>query len=147
MIRPVPAARMCGRTAFVIRTSPKKLMSKTRWSWATELSSAAPAAPVPALLTRTSSRPNWSITRPTAVLTDSSLVMSRSRNVTPSSGATPDVFRLVPTTSNPATTRAAAAALPMPEDAPVTSATGLAAVVIVDSLRLLDDGRNITHDI
>src|SRR6266568_5073499 len=37
MIRPFPAARMCGRTAFVIRTSPKKLISKTRWSWATEL--------------------------------------------------------------------------------------------------------------
>ena len=44
MMRPRPCARMCGRTAFVIRTRPKTLMSKTRWSWATELSSAAPAA-------------------------------------------------------------------------------------------------------
>ena len=58
-------ARMCGRTAFVMRMRPKKLMSKTRWSWATELSSAAPAAPMPALLTRTSIRPNRSITRST----------------------------------------------------------------------------------
>src|SRR5213596_2913679 len=67
-IRPRPWARMCGRTALVIRTRPKKLTSKTRWIWATELSSAAPAAPVPALLTRTSSRPNRSITRRTNVL-------------------------------------------------------------------------------
>src|SRR5437899_5111366 len=50
MMRPRPCARMCGRTAFVMRTRPKKLMSKTRWSWATELSSAAPAAPVPAFV-------------------------------------------------------------------------------------------------
>src|SRR5437667_180723 len=142
MIRPVPAARMCGRTAFVIRTSPKKLMSKTRWSWATELSSAAPAAPVPALLTRTSSRPNRSITRRTTALTDSSLVTSRSRNVTPSRWATPDAFRLVPTTSKPASTSASDAAFPIPEDAPVTSATGLA-VFIATPFLILDYDHNI----
>ena len=37
--------------------------------------------PTPALLTRTSMRPNRSITSPTAVATDSSLVTSRSSNV------------------------------------------------------------------
>ena len=134
---------MCGRTAFVIRTSPKKLISKTLWSWATELSSAAPAAPIPALLISTSSRPNRSITRPTVMLTDSSLVTSRSRNVTSSIGATLEVFRLVPTTSNPASTNTSAAAFPMPEEAPVTSAAGLA-VVMVDSLLLLAYECNIT---
>ena len=54
----------------------------------------------------------------------------------PSSGAMPDVFRLVPITSKPAWASATAAALPMPEDAPVTSATGLADV-IGDSLALI----------
>ena len=57
MMRPLPWARMDGRTAFVMRMRPKTLVSKTRWSWATELSSAAPTAPVPALLTRTSAPP------------------------------------------------------------------------------------------
>src|SRR5579859_8109760 len=42
MTRPRRRARMWGRTALVMRTRPKKLTSKTRWSWATELSSAAP---------------------------------------------------------------------------------------------------------
>ena len=62
MIRPPACARMCGRTALVIRITPKKLMSNTRWSCAMELSSAAPPAPTPALLTSTSIRPNRSIT-------------------------------------------------------------------------------------
>src|SRR5205809_911822 len=52
MMRPRPCARMCGRTAFVMRMSAKTLMSKTRWPGATELSSAAPAAPVPAAAAR-----------------------------------------------------------------------------------------------
>src|SRR5215217_8237952 len=136
MMRPRPWERMCGRTAFVMRMRPKKLMSKTRWSWATELSSAAPAAPVPALLIRTSSRPNRSITCRTSVLTDSSLVTSRSWNVTPSRSVRPDACRLVPTTSKPASTNARAAACPMPEDAPVTSATGRVVVIMASSIGL-----------
>src|SRR5437588_6978084 len=156
MMRPLPWARMCGSTALVSRITPKKLMSKTRWVWATELSSAAPAAPVPALLTRTSSRPNRSITRRTTVLTDSSLVTSRSRSVTPLRWVAPDAVRLVPTTSKPASTSASEAAFPMPEDAPVTSATGLAAVIVVPAsdlalvifapLRLMYYDHNINGD-
>ena len=132
MIRPAPWARMCGNTAFVIRMRPKTLTSKTLLSWAMELSSAAPALPRPALLTRTSMRPNRSITCWTTVLTESSLVTSRSRNVTPSRGFSREVLRLVPITWNPAPTRASEAAFPIPEDAPVTSATGRV-VVITDS--------------
>src|SRR5947209_10303985 len=139
MMRPLPWARMCGSTALVSRITPKKLMSKTRWVWATELSSAAPAAPMPALLTRTSSRPNRSITRRTSVLTDSSLVTLRSRNVTPSRWVTSDEFRLVPTTSKPASTSASEAALPMPADAPVTSATGLVFVIFAPPCLLYYD--------
>ena len=123
-MRPRPWARMYGRTAFVMRMTPKTLISKMRWSCATELSSAAPAVPIPALLTRTSSRPYRSITRPTTELTDSSLATSRSRNLTPSRWVTPAVFRLVPTTSKPTSASARAAAFPMPDEAPVTSATG-----------------------
>ena len=70
MMRPRPWARMCGRTSFVIRMTPKTLMSKTPWACATEFSSAAPIEPMPALLTRTSIRPNRSITCWTAAVTD-----------------------------------------------------------------------------
>ena len=54
MMRPRPRARMCGRTSFTMRMTPKTLMSKTPWACATEVSSAAPIEPMPALLTRTS---------------------------------------------------------------------------------------------
>ena len=49
------------------------------------------------------------------------------------SGVTREVLRPVPTTSKPAATNARAVSLPMPEDAPVTSATGRF-VVITNSL-------------
>src|SRR3954452_4193733 len=133
MSLPRPRPRMCGRTALVMRMRPKTFTSNTRCAWATETSSAAPSMPSPALLTRTSIRPNRSITCWTTLLTDSSLVTSRARNVTPPPGVLPDTFRLVPTTSNPASARASAVALPRPEDAPVTSATGRFDV-ITDSL-------------
>ncbi len=35
-MRPWPWARMRGRTAFVMRTRPKKLRLKRLWAWATE---------------------------------------------------------------------------------------------------------------
>ena len=101
-----------------------------------EVSSAAPIEPMPALLTRTSIRPNRSITCWTAAVTESSLATSRSRNVTPSSGVTREVSRLVPTTSKPASTSASAASFPMPEDAPVTSATGRFVVIMHSRTRL-----------
>ena len=129
MTRPLFWARMWGRTALVMRMRPKTLTSKTIWSWATELSSLAPDEPTPALLTSTSMRPNRSITRPTAVATDSSLVTSRSSSVTPRAGVAREASRLVPMTSKPAATSASAVALPMPEDAPVTRATGCVAFI------------------
>ncbi len=79
MIRPLPWALMCGRTALVMRMRPKTLTSNTPCAWTTEFSSAAPAEPIPALLTSTSSRPNRSITCWTTAATDSSLDTSRSR--------------------------------------------------------------------
>ena len=82
-----------------MRMTPKTLMSNRRCACAAELSSAAPAEPMPALLTRTSIRPNRSITSATAAVTEASLVTSRSRKVTPLRGVTCAVSRLVPTTS------------------------------------------------
>ena len=46
-MRPLPCARMCGSTAFVMRITPKTLTLKMRWACSTELSSAAPAEPMP----------------------------------------------------------------------------------------------------
>src|SRR6185312_9585861 len=129
IMRPLRWARICGKTALVMRMRPKTLTSNTPCAWATEISSAAPLAPTPALLTKTSSRPKRAITCPTTLLTDSSLVTSRSSNVTPSPGATREVWRLVPITRKPASASASVAALPMPDDAPVTSATGRGAVI------------------
>jgi len=54
-------------------------MFRMLWAWLTEFSSTAPAEPMPALLTRTSMRPNRSITSSTAAVAESSLATSRSR--------------------------------------------------------------------
>ena len=112
MMRPLPWARICGRTALVMRMTPKTLMLNSLWSCAMELSSAAPAVPTPALLIKTSIRPNRSITCWTTVLADSSLATSRSRNITPSRWVIFEVFRLVPTTSKPASTSGERSRLP-----------------------------------
>ena len=59
MMRPPPCLRMCGTTARVIRTIPKKFVSKIDWACSIELSSApAGATPKPALLTSRSMRPS-----------------------------------------------------------------------------------------
>src|SRR6266540_1339034 len=135
MTRPPPWARMCGRTAFVMRMTPRTLMFRMLWAWVTEFSSTAPAEPMPALLTRTSMRPNRSITSSTAAVAESSLATSRSRYVTPGGGVSSEVLRPVPITSKPAATKARAVSLPIPDEAPVTSATGRV-VAITNSLDL-----------
>ena len=77
MMRPLPWRRMCGTTARVIRTSPKKFVSKIDRACSIELSSAPPGAtPKPALFTSRSMRPSSRITSPTAASTDASLVTS-----------------------------------------------------------------------
>ena len=106
---------------------------------AAEFSSAAPAEPIPALLTSTSIRPCCAITTPTAAATESSFVTSRSRNVTPFGAVSPVVLRPVPITVKPACASAAAVAVPMPAVAPVTSATGRDDAVIESSLFGVDN--------
>src|SRR2546421_11110675 len=59
MMRPAPWRRMCGTTAPVIRTIPKKFVSKIARACSIELSSAPAGAMLnPALLTRRSSPPS-----------------------------------------------------------------------------------------
>src|SRR5215207_778902 len=124
MIRPLPCSRMWGSTARVIRIEPKTLVSNSARVCSIELSSAAPAMPKPALLTRTSIRPDRSSTSRTTPSTDPSSVTSSGRNTTPPRSSPAAALRLVPYTVNPAPTSARAAASPIPADAPVTSATG-----------------------
>src|SRR5213076_1462000 len=59
MMRPAPWRRMCGTTARVIRTIPKKVVSKIARACSIELSSAPAGATLkPALFTRRSRRPS-----------------------------------------------------------------------------------------
>ena len=76
-IRPPPCCRMWGTTARVMRTIPKKFVSKIERACSMELSS-APAGAVlkPALLTSRSMRPSRRITSLTTASTDASLVTS-----------------------------------------------------------------------
>src|SRR4051794_34652678 len=133
MIRPSPCSRMWGSTARVIRIEPKRLVSNKARACSIELSSAAPETPTPALLTRTSMRPDrWSTSR-TAPATESSSVTSSGRNTTPPCFSPGAALRLVPYTVNPAPTSALAAASPIPADAPVTTATRPVPIAMSDS--------------
>ena len=78
MMRPAPCRRIWGTTARVIRTIPKKFVSKIDRACSIELSSApAGATPKPALFTSTSIRSARRTTSLTAASTDRSLVTSR----------------------------------------------------------------------
>src|SRR5512133_2147076 len=145
MTRPLSCARMWGRTALVMRMRPKTLTSKTIRSWATELSSLAPDEPMPALLTRTSMRPDRSSTSRTARATDTSSVTSSGRNTTPPRVSPAAALRLVPYTVNPAPSSARAAASPIPADAPVTSATRPVPIDISHSFSSSHYDHNITY--
>src|SRR5262249_7702767 len=57
MIRPCLRSRMSGSTALVMRTTPKKLVSKTARASSSVVSSATPTCSTPALLMSTSIRP------------------------------------------------------------------------------------------
>ena len=78
MMRPLPWCRMWGTTARVIRTMPKKFVSKIACACSMELSSAPAGATLkPALFTSRSMRPSRRSSSPTVASTDSSLVTSR----------------------------------------------------------------------
>ena len=84
MIRPAFCCRMIGRTALVVRITPKRFTSNNAWAWFIEDSSAPASRPVPALFTRTSILPVVSSTLSTAIFTDASSVTSQVTIVIPS---------------------------------------------------------------
>ena len=122
MMRPLRWARIWGRTALVMRMRPKTLMLNSLWSCARELggTGGADAGVVDqdVDLPEPPRSPAGPRCRPTPRWPRQDRGTSHRREVTL------EVFRLVPTTSKPASTSASAAAFPIPEDAPVTSATG-----------------------
>ena len=120
-ILPPRCARITGSTARVTRTMPQKLTSSWRWASSTDVNSAAPEMPNPALLSSMSMRPSAARTAWTAAATDASSVTSA---VTWRTDAQP-LFscRENSYTVQPCAARYAAAAAPMPELPPVTIAT------------------------
>ena len=129
---PRPRARMPGSTAAAHRTAPTALTLNDSWNCAGDDSSTAPLPPMPALLTRTSTPPNVPMRRPNPADTDRSSATSSSSTATvaPRAAASASslpalsALRTVATTVNPSSARCTAVARPMPEFAPVTTATG-----------------------
>ena len=133
MMRPLPWRRMWGTTARVIRTSPKKFVSKIDRACSIELSSAPPGAtPKPALLTRRSMRPSQpqhladgGFDRRIAGHVERQHVeRSCARLGSASAGA----IDLVASLREPR-----AVASPMPDEAPVTSAICLSSLAMCSS--------------
>jgi hypothetical protein len=54
---PLRRSRIPGSTAWIIRMAPKQFVSKRSFAQSTGTSASGPPPPMPALLTRTSTRP------------------------------------------------------------------------------------------
>ena len=119
-IRPLPWARIWGRTAWTARTQPQKFVSNWAWASLSAVCSTAPATPHPAAAISASSRPWASMTPATPALT----AASSSTFMTRPAQSGPAVPRLLaPVTVHPAPARRSAQARPIPSDAPVISTT------------------------
>src|SRR6185437_11622123 len=132
MIRPP-----CGSCAFIIRTAwcahryePVRLVATIDCQPAGVSSSTAPGgAPVPALLTSRSTRPNRSRTAANSLSTDSASPTSAATGSTVSGGASFTVSssgadrRPAATTCQPLSASVTVISRPSPEPAPVTTAT------------------------
>jgi hypothetical protein len=134
-MRPPPCARMAGSTCCTTRTQPQKLVSS--WAFASPIvhCSTAPARPHPAQATSASIRPPAASMPATPVRTESSSSTSMTKPAHP-----PEVVPrlLAPVTAQPAACSSPAQALPMPADAPVTSAR-LAPTLMVIFVREIRD--------
>src|SRR5262245_20449184 len=129
-IRPRPAARMEGNSAFVSATGPKRFVEKICSHTLTGTSSTEPAAAIPALCTTTSGAPTCSLTALAASAIDwgssrssrtpsnrgslSPAPVAARRRSSPTSGE-----RIAATTRHPCLYRRVADARPSPRDAPV----------------------------
>src|SRR5258708_25108959 len=123
-IRPDRWSRIKRSTAWVIRKTPKKLVSNSCFASSIVVSSSEPIRVYPALLTRASIRPARSRTVRTQEWTDSS---SRTSTWTSSTFSraffTPPFPLAVPKTRKPWRESRPAMARPIPEETPVTRAT------------------------
>src|SRR6478736_2958959 len=86
---------MIGSTALLVLNTPYRLMATTRSQSASLLSTNGPTLSQPALLTRTSMRPNRSLTVATMAATDSRSVTSTRRPTWRSTPAPPSSLAVV----------------------------------------------------
>src|SRR4051794_19057141 len=125
--RPERWARSSGRAARVTLTGPNRVVSIWERKFSGVIFSKKPAWKFPALLTRTSSRPNRSTVAFTAAVASAGSVTSRSTGS--SSSCSPRAFvmdsalRAVATTAWPAARAALAMSTPRPRPAPVMNQT------------------------
>ena len=131
----VPCRRssIAGRNALVQCTAPKKLTSSTARIRSRERSTMGAQWPMPALLTTMSGVPASRLTRSASAATASGSVTSQgttsagrpppARETSSAAARSRDSERETRTIRAPAPASAAAVARPMPEEAPVTTAT------------------------
>src|SRR5665811_1910834 len=129
-------ARNSGSAAAVTRAIPITFTSSTRAHSASSLSSTVPTALIPALLTRMSSPPSWSLMVWMAAAIVSRLVTSQTIPSIPSGSS----FGAMSSTATraPRSARSFAVARPMPDAPPVTAATRPVNSAISDSLRVYE---------
>src|SRR4051794_39303024 len=128
---PEPCSSIPSIAAWVVYRTPMTLVCSIRRQSSGSAPTIVPSSITPALFTRTSSPPSSSRVRRTAPAQAASSVTSRSRVSTvapsarsfPASASRRSLRRAPRATAAPARARATAVASPMPDDAPVTSAT------------------------
>src|SRR5712672_2127891 len=134
MMLPLPWACMARTSCFMLRTTPRTLVSKVAAKLSAVWSVIGPTWPsVAALLTATSSRPNRATVLSTMARTSHSLRTSALMNSASEPNERSSLTSALPASSRrPATTtfapflaKATAAARPMPVKAPVINTTGL----------------------
>src|SRR5712691_7429975 len=134
MMLPLPRACMARTSCFMLRTTPRTLVSNVAAKLSAVWSVIGPTWPsVPALFTATSRRPNRATVLSTRARTSSSLRTSALMNSASEPNERSSLTSALPASSRrPATTtfapflaKATAAARPMPVKAPVIKTTGL----------------------
>src|SRR5712691_9722977 len=149
MMLPLPWACMARTSCFMLRTTPRTLVSNVAAKLSAVWSVMGPTAPsVAALFTATSRRPNRATLLSTLLLTSSSLRTSALMNSASEPKARSSSTSALPASSRrPATTtfapflaKATAAARPMPVRPPVIKTTGLFIALLLPLLPRLNLG-------
>src|SRR5262245_33203776 len=121
---------MPGSTAWIKRSTPRRLVSNNACAWLMLVSSTAPTKLTPALLTRTSIRPARLRTSSMQALTEASSRTSSGRSSAPASGHVVAAARTPPKTRWPWAANSSAVTRPIPDDAPVIRTTRLGPFVM-----------------